>query len=132
MSSGREQAISRRVFTSAAISAATFGLAGCLKGDGTQLSVYNSRPNPVTSHIEVSHIDPEPKQQVFTNDPTIQVSEAQEYESLFEESGTKRINVETEDGQQAQYEWGAEPDSQSGYLSVRIEEDAIEFSLAIG
>lgn len=132
MSSGREQAISRRVFTSAVISAATPGLAGCLKGDGKQVSVYNSRPNPVTIHIEVSHIEPEPKQQVFTDDPTIPPNEAQEYESLFEESGTKRIIVETEDGQQGQYEWGAEPESQSGYLSVRIEEDAIEFSVATG
>jgi len=132
MSSGREQAISRRVFTSAVISAATLGLAGCLKGDGTQLSVYNSRPNPVTIHIEVFHIDSEPKQQVFTDDPTIPPNETQEYKSLFEESGTKRIIVETEDGQQAHYEWGADPDSQSSYLSVRIEEDAIEFSLAIG
>lgn len=132
MSSGREQSISRRVFTSAVFSAATLGLAGCLKGDGTQLSIYNSRPNTETIHIEVSHIKPKPKQQVFTDDPTIPPSETQEYESLFEESGTKRIIVETEDGQQAQYEWGANPDSQSGYLSVRIEEDAIEFSLASG
>ncbi|TQQ78508.1 hypothetical protein EGH24_14240 [Halonotius terrestris] len=86
----------------------------------------------MTIHIEVSHIDPEPKQQVFTDDPSIPPNETQEYESLFEESGTKRIIVETEDGQQAQYEWGATPDSQSGYLTVRIEEDAIEFSLSIG
>jgi len=91
-----------------------------------------SRPNPVTIHIEVSHIEPEPKQQVFIDDPTIPPNETQEYESRFEESGTKRIIVETENGQQAQYEWGANPASQSGYLSVRIEENEIAFGLASG
>ena len=69
---------------------------------------------------------------MFTDTPTIPPNVSQEYEILFEGSGTKRIIVETENGQQAQYEWGAGPDSQSGYLSVRIEEDAIEFTVATG
>jgi len=132
MRSSRGEEIPRRVFTTAVVSTASLGLAGCLKGDGKQVSVYNSRSIPVTANIEIYHVEPNSEQQVLTDDPTIPSGEAHEYTSIFEESGTKRITIKTDDGQHGQHEWSADSSSQRGYLSVRIEEETLDFSLAIG
>ena len=129
MNSRKGQATARRTFTAAVVSVATLGSAGCLGGDGQQVRVDNRRPGSVTIHVEIFHVDPTTGQQVFTDDTTIPASEVREYDNLFAERGTKQIVVETDDGQRGQYEWGADPGSGSGYLSVRIDGDTISFDI---
>ncbi len=98
--------------------------------------MYNARPNPVTVTIELYNIESESEERVFNDRQTIQPSEAHEYEQMYDEGGMKRLVVRTEDGNEGQHEMDILPKSEwgdgSGYLSVQIKEDGIEFKQALG
>lgn len=132
MKDRNDSGMGRRQFLTSTIVTIPLVLPGCIQQDDEPerfVFVTNNREEMVEFEIKFYRVDPEEK--VFFQSLTLDSKESRSYDQIFEESGTKRVIVETADGVRGSYHWetGAEPGS--GTLLISIE-DEIEFQYGSG